>query len=219
MVSKTTSNASSSAHQKNLTKPPSGRLDNLPCNRWSGGLVFLASTWGAAQVWAPFSPYGWATRGVVATRAANLHENNTRAMHRNIISQLNILPMKRKWYKDGMWNLTRNGNFSVRLTSDGHRVVVHVVIRTCRSCTSLVHSQMLQVAIIPRHFAVDTTTAFYKVTTHQESVVGVAQPVRIGRRLATWSRSVQCGRIFLDIQWRCTERAAPLNSACALLPI
>ena len=79
---------------------------------------------------------------------------------------------------------------------------------------------MLQVAIIPRHFTVETAATFNQIAAHQESVVGIAKPVfSVGTILLSGrSGSVQRSRIILRVHRRCAERAAPLNSAYASLP-
>ncbi len=113
---------------------------------------------------------------------------------------------------------TRNGDFGVRLAAYGYRFVM-TSIRAARTCAHVGHSQMLQVAIIPRHFTVEAAATFNQVAAHQESVVSVAQPVRVGTVLSGRPGSVRSSRIFLHVQRRCAERAAPLNSAYASLPV
>ena len=112
--------------------------------------------------------------------------------------------------------VTRNGDFSVRLTAYGYRFVSTSI----RTCAHVGHSKMLQVAIIPRHFTVETAATFNQIAAHQESVVGIAKPVfSVGTILLSGrSGSVQRSRIILRVHRRCAERAAPLNSAYASLP-
>lgn len=52
---------------------------------------------------------------------------------------------------------TRNGNFSVSLAAYGNRLVVGA----CWAGAHIGHSEILQVAIFPRHFTVEAATAFY----------------------------------------------------------